>query len=338
MAEGLFDPDRLCPPGTAAGTLRCAVVRLLPRTPLHLDLAPDRETANRLARNETQADGSEHWYRYFIEADKVHCDDPSFALAMVNHEFCQVVRGGGSFPATVLLDGGGSGVAVDAHGHVLTNYHLVTGEVEQLRREGGVRGVEQRCRHLRAQMARPDGAGGWLWMEADAVHLVSNPPQAEAYRESPDPRYRWRLHADVALLRIEPAPTAWLPLSLRTPAVGDPVWMAGYPLRTARAAAERTRHGYRDADGTLRVSRGAVTAIGTGEVEGEDFIVTDVDGSAGNSGSPLLDGQGQVIGLFSRALGDGSRNGMAYGGLRRVHVPAAMAAAALGLSVPKAGN
>jgi len=337
MAEGLFDPEALCAPSVAAETVRRAVVRLLPRTPLHLDLAPDRETANRLARNETQADGSEHWYRYFTDADRARCDDPTFALGMVNHEFCQVVRGGGGFPATVMLDGGGTGCAIDARGHVLTNHHLVTGEIEHLKREGGALGVAQRCSHLRALMARPDGAGGWRWQEADAVYLVSNPPQAEAYRASPDPRYRYRLHADVALLRIEPAPEAWLPLSPRAPALGEPVWMAGYPLRTARTAAARAAHGYRDADGSLRVSHGAVTAIGTGEADGDRFIVTDLDGSAGNSGSPLLDTHGRVIGLFSRALGDGSRNGIAYAALRRVHVPVAMAVAALELAVTPAG-
>jgi S1-C subfamily serine protease len=318
----------------SADTLRCAVVRLLPRTPLHLNLAPDRETAGKLARNETQDDGSEHWYRCFTEADKARCDDPAFALAMVNHEFCQVVRSGGRFPATVMLDGGGTGFALDERGHVLANYHLATGETEHLKREAGVRGTEQRCRNLRARVARPDGMGGWRWEEAAAVYLVSNPPQAEAFRESSDPRYRCRLHADVALLRIEPAPTAWLPVSARVPGVGESVWMAGFPLRTVRSAADRATHGYRDADGTLRISGGAVLAVGTGEADGERFIVTDVDGSAGSSGSPPFDAHGRVIGLFSRALGDGSRNGIAYGGLHRVHVPIAMAVESLGLSVP----
>ena len=163
MAEGLFDPGELTLPGIAADTLRAAVVRVLPRTPLHLDLAPDRETAGRLARNELQADGCEHWFRYFTEADIARCDDPQFALAMVNHEFCQVVR------------------------------------------------------------------------------------------------------------------------------------------------------------------------------SGERFIVTDVDGSAGSSGSPLIDARGRVIGLFSRALGDGSRNGTAYTGLQRVHVPTAMVVESLGLDVSASG-
>jgi S1-C subfamily serine protease len=334
MAEGLFDPDQLTPPAVSAETLRTAVVRLLPRTPLHLDLAPDLDTARRLARNELQDDGCEHWFRYFTRDDIARCDDPQFALGMVNHEFCQVVRSGGRFPAQVLLDGGGTGFAIDARGHVLTNYHLAVGEIEHFKREGGVHDREQRCRNLRAEVAQPDGARGWRWVEADAVFLVSNPSQADALSESPDPRYRFRLHADLALLRIEPAPVARLALSTRVPAVSAPVWMAGFPLRTARGEVDRARHGYRDADGSLRVSHGAVVSIGTDEPGGERFIVTDVDGSAGNSGSPLFDDRGRVIGLFSRALGDGSRNGIAYGGVRRVHVPTAMAVESLRLQPP----
>jgi S1-C subfamily serine protease len=336
MAEGLFDPAELCPPGVGADTLRAAVVRILPRTPLHLDIAADRETAHKLARNELQDDGSEHWFRYFTDEDRARCDDPLFALGMVNHEFCQVVKRGDTFPASVMLDGGGTGVAVSAQGHVLTNFHLATGEIERLGRNGGVLDRQEVCRHLRVQWAQVDGAGGWHWVDAEAVHVVSNPPHAEAFRETGDARYRYRLHADVTLLRIEPAPSAWLPLSAQTPLIGAPVWMAGYPLRTARAAAARAAHGYRDADGSLRVSRGTVGAIGTDEADGERFIVTDLDGSAGNSGSPLFDAQGRVIGLFSRALGEGARNGIEYGHLRRIHVPTAMAVEALGKEVLRA--
>jgi len=140
MAEGLFDPEQLSPPGTPADRLRRAMVRVLPRTPLHLDLAPDRETAQRLARNELQDDSCEHWYRYYTQDDIARCADPLFALGMVNHEFCQRVRSGGGFPASVLLDGGGSGVAIDARGHVLTNYHLAVGEIEHFKREAGALG------------------------------------------------------------------------------------------------------------------------------------------------------------------------------------------------------
>ena len=333
MAEGLFDPADLCPPGVSADTLRAAVVRILPRTPLHLDIAADRETAQKLARNELQDDGSEHWFRYFTDEDRARCGDPLFALGMVNHEFCQVIERGAGFPASVMLEGGGTGVAISAQGHVLTNFHLATGEIERLGRNGGALDREEPCRHLRVQWARADGAGGWRWVDADAVQVVSNPPHADAFRETSDARYRYRLHADVALLRIEPAPTAWLPLSAAVPPVGAPVWMAGYPLRTARAATARAAHGYRDADGSLRVSQGTVGAIGTDEADGERFIVTDLDGSAGNSGSPLFDAQGRVIGLFSRALGEGARNGIEYGHLRRIHVSTAMAVQALGAAV-----
>jgi S1-C subfamily serine protease len=242
-----------------------------------------------------------------------------------------VVQQGGRFPASMVLDGGGSGVAVSAGGHVLTNHHLVVGEVEQAGRKSGSIDSEQPCRHLRVQVARPDEKrGGWQWVDAERALLVSNPAESDAYRASPDPRYRYRLHADLALLRIEPAPAHWLPLSRRVPTIGESVWMAGCPLRTARRSAR-----YRDADASLRVSMGKVLALGTDEPDGEGFIVTDVDGAAGSSGSPLFDAHGRIIGLFSRVLdGASSRNAVEYDAVRRVHVPASMIEPLLGSGLP----
>lgn len=45
----------------------------------------------------------------------------------------------------------------------------------------------------------------------------------------------------------------------------------------------------------------------------------------GNSGSPVLDSFGKVVGMFSRATGDGPRNAFEYGHLVRVHVRSGLA-------------
>jgi len=310
-------------PGVPVPALVAAIVRILPRTLLRLDLAADAESARRLGRNEDLPDGGEIWHRYFTEADKARAGDPEFATAMVRHEFSACVRAGASFPATVPLQGGGTGFAIDAHGHVLSNFHLVTAEVSHYRREAGVLDAEVPCRSVRAQVAEPDGDGGWRWRDAESLWLVSNPSTARALEA--DETGLLHPREDTALLRMVPAPTSFLRLSTRLASRGEPVWMAGFPLRSARTAAARQAVGYDDADGSLRVAHGTVTG---GD---ERCFEADLDGAMGNSGSPVFDGSGRVVGMFSRATGNGPRNAVEYGHVSRVLVRSRLAIEGLGL-------
>jgi len=325
MSEGLFTPSQIQIPGLEASTLIGAMVRILPRTRLILDIVDTPEQASELARNESAIDGAEVWYRYFTDEDRYRADDPEFRMGMVRWEFSNLVKAGAPFPAETWLDGGGSGFCIDQSGLVLTNYHLVTGEVAYHARESGVVDQEVPCRALRAQIARPTPDGAWSWHEADSVYLVSNPSVAQAIShpgEAPA-----ELRQDVALLRIDPPPMGKLRISTRQLSVGDRIWMAGFPLRTARPPTARARIGYGDADGTLRISTGEVT-----QAECTDYFTSDIDGSMGNSGSPAIDEAGTVVGMFSRAVGNGPRNAFEYGHTQRVFVSSALAKAALGIA------
>lgn len=331
MAEGLHRPARCPVPGLPSDRLAAALVRVMPRTTLLLDWARDADEARVKARNESQPDGSERWYRYFTREDAQRIADPHFAMGMVRFEFSRHLSDGGSLPAEVPLIGGGTGFAISARGHILTNYHLVTSEIANHRREAGAIQVEVPCRTLRVQVARRTGAGDWAWRDADAVWLVSNPPQSRAIHAHGD--NTGELREDTALLRVAPAPDAHLALADRMPAVGEPVWMAGFPLRSARSEAAKARFGYDDANGDLRVSHGTVCAL-----DGEDYFETDCDGSMGNSGSPVIAADGSVLGFFSRATGDGPRNAFEYGHVRRVQVAARLAARGLQLRPIEAGT
>lgn len=332
MAEGFFDPADMAVPQVRADRLCAAMVRIRPKTMLVLDIAESQEQADALARNEIHADGSEHWYRFFTPQDLGRVNDAEFAMGMVRHEFARLVRAGSSFPATVPLDGGGSGFAISTDGHVLSNYHLVTGEVGYYGREAGALDEEVLCRGLCADVAVRNERGGWDWVAAREVWLVSNPPKARALWD--DGQGRLHLREDTALLRVVPPPSAHLPLSPRMPVLGEPVWMAGFPLRSARRVEALAAGRYADADGSLRVSTGVVTAL-----EAPDFFTSDLDGSMGNSGSPVFDAQGQVIGMFTRAAGNGPRNAFEYGHVQRVHVTTALTASGLGLAtIDEAGG
>lgn len=325
MPEGLFTPSQIQIPGIESAQLIGAMVRILPRTRLILNIADTPEQASALARNESATDGAELWYRYFTDEDRNRADDPEFRMGMIRWEFSNLVKAGARFPAETWLDGGGSGFCIDQSGSVLTNYHLVTGEVAHHARESGALNQEVPCRALRAQVARPTVDGGWRWQEADAVYLVSNPSVNQAiWRQDDAPA---QLRQDVALLRVDPPPLRTLPISTRQVKVGERVWMAGFPLRTARSTASQARIGYSDADGTLRVSTGQIT-----HVESTGYFTADVDGSMGNSGSPAMDEAGAVVGMFSRAVGNGPRNAFEYGHTQRVFVSAALARSSLGIA------
>jgi S1-C subfamily serine protease len=325
MSEGLFTPQQTQVPGIPAEDLYASLVRILPRTILRLDVVTDSAAAPEQDRNESAPDGSELWYRTFTPEDVARCSDPEFAMGMVRHEFSELVKAGASFPQSVPLQGGGTGFAISADGHVLTNYHLVTSEVANHKRELGAINREVRCRSLRVQIAHEQSDGTWHWQDAAAVWLVSNPPTSRALWEDENGLSHPR--EDTALLRVDPVPSRFLRLSSRAVSPGEPVWMAGFPLRSARSAESRREHGYSDADGSLRVSRGQIT-----DAEHEHYFASDLDGSMGNSGSPVLDSLGQVVGMFSRATGNGSRNAFEYGHISRVHVRSKLAIDGLGLS------
>lgn len=163
----------------------------------------------------------------------------------------------------------------------MTNYHLVTAEIANYRREAGVVAHQVPCRSLRAQVAKRNGDGAWEWRDAESLWLVSHPPQARAVWQ--DESGSSHLKEDTALLRVEPCPSMHLELSAAPAVAGDRVWMAGFPLRSARSIEALRAIGYRDADGGLRVSAGEVLA---GETTA--YFTTDLDGSMGNSGSPVM--------------------------------------------------
>ena len=106
--------------------------------------------------------------------------------------------------------------------------------------------------------------------------------------------------------------------------------MAGFRLRSARGMVALKSIGYTDADGSLRAPSGRVFAS-----DPEGYFVSDIDGSMGNSGSPVFDATGGVVGMFSRAVGDGSRNAFEYGHMGRVQVATRVAIEGLALTWPE---
>lgn len=89
---------------------------------------------------------------------------------------------------------------------------------------------------------------------------------------------------DVALIRLEepPANISLLPLRVNEPAVGDDVYAIGAP-RLKRMQDT--------------VTKGIISAHRYDRKEGQPYLQADVDIYGGNSGGPLLDENGNIIGM-----------------------------------------
>jgi S1-C subfamily serine protease len=120
---------------------------------------------------------------------------------------------------------------------------------------------------------------------------------------------RLNVTADIALVKLPGSSYKPLVLALNSPAsIGTDVYAVGNP-----AAKELT----------ASVSKGVVS--GNREIEGRKFIQTDAAANPGSSGGPLLDKNGQVIGIISWKVAGPKFQGLAFAvpiqeGLDRMHV------------------
>lgn len=108
--------------------------------------------------------------------------------------------------------------------------------------------------------------------------------------------YRWDAELDIALLRVETeiAPLESAYLQDEVPVVGDPVLAFGSPEGLQETA-----------------TVGIISAIRS------TWLQTDAQINHGNSGGPLLDRHGRVLGITSLGVGSGSGLGFAID-IRRV--------------------
>lgn len=112
---------------------------------------------------------------------------------------------------------------------------------------------------------------------------------------------------DLAVLAVDKSPTPWEPLSVEPcelPAVGSDVYVIGHPVGLG-----------------WTVTRGVVSATrNAGEVGPIPLIQTDAAISPGNSGGPLLDRDGRLLGVVSSKLAGAGIEGMGFA------IPASVAA------------
>ncbi len=139
-------------------------------------------------------------------------------------------------------------------------------------------------------LLRAGGHGSGFLISADGLiltnaHVVQG--QAQIRVELPDGRVltgqvlRRDAQRDVALVQVPLADAPALPLDLALPQVSEEVYASGAPLDTAF---------------TGTITKGIVSALRR-EPDGLLYIQADIDVQPGNSGGPLLDSSGNVIGI-----------------------------------------
>jgi hypothetical protein len=184
----------------------------------------------------------------------------------------------------------GSGFVISPSGYVVTNYHVVAGsDVTLPSARLDVRDVHMRFEVTRIEVVLPGGDGsGERVLEAN---LVATDPGL-----------------DLALLAVDAADLPALPLGDSDALeIGQPVTAWGFPFGTA-VEVGRDRN---DVVPKVAASPGSVAAFRADEEGAARYVQTDATMNPGNSGGPLVDDEGAVVGVVRMKLARGDHVGFA---------------------------
>jgi len=179
---------------------------------------------------------------------------------------------GGQFKAS------GTGFFISPDGHVLTNWHVVAGQIKMF--------VYGQQREIPTHVQSID-------VVIDSGKLDERVLPATVVA-------RDRQH-DLALLQVRFRPKDFLDVNAAgEPKVAERVWVIGFPFGdllsdTGSNAAQRRNP-------ELTVSSGIVTSLRHDEKGELHAIQTDAAVNPGNSGGPMLDGQGRLVGVVNARI------------------------------------
>jgi S1-C subfamily serine protease len=185
--------------------------------------------------------------------------------------------------------GTGSGFIFTPYGHVLTNHHVVSGESRTERR--GDREVRTRLVVERIEVLLPAADPDGPPLSLPATVEVSDPD------------------LDLAVLSVTDASIPYLALGDSDAAEpGEDVMVYGFPF------GRQVEVGRDDLSGVLpavSVSRGTVAAVRADASGAPVFLQTSANVNPGNSGGPMVDAEGFVLGVVRLKLKGGDGIGFA---------------------------
>lgn len=321
MGEGLYRPSEISLPEKVREALT-GVVKIKPKIRFRVTLfASAEETAAARAHppeKEFLPEGGTIWPVVLdwqtLQALRHH---PTASLQPGFYELCAALEGleAKSFPCTLLtkpLAGSATGFAIghcDGELLIATCYHVARDVIERFKRTDGVYApTPVRALDLIIEVSEDGSHRSDSYREVQPIFLVMNASQAD-WQQGKD----WavfKVPGDIPIRVLERAPGA--------PEVGETLWAAGFPCRTRRPPERLKALNYQDANDELRISFGEVVEVkGTPPAE----ILVDLDGVSGNSGSPVFNNQGKVVGILRDTTyreGEIDLRVRQYGGLAQV--------------------
>jgi len=178
--------------------------------------------------------------------------------------------------------GTGTGFLVSPFGHVITNHHVISGEDLTVQVNGQPVHLNLVVKRIDVLVPGPPGSGD------EAVRRFTAALDAD------------NAAVDLALLSITGAELPYLALGDSDALEpGQPVEVLGFPLGRQ---VEVGRNLAPDALPEASLSRGTVTALRAGEQGERRYVQTDAILNPGNSGGPLLDEDGYVVGVVRMKL------------------------------------
>ncbi len=185
--------------------------------------------------------------------------------------------------------GTGSGFVFTPYGQVLTNYHVVSGDTYHVKQ--GLHDMTLRLTVERIEVVLPSA-------DTDGA-----PSRFDASVEASDPE------VDLAVLSVNGADLPYLALGDSDAAdPGEAVSVYGFPFGRD---VEVGKTELPDIVPTVSVSRGAVSAVRADDAGNTAFLQTTATVNPGNSGGPMVDAEGFVLGVIRLKLRGGDGIGFA---------------------------
>jgi S1-C subfamily serine protease len=183
----------------------------------------------------------------------------------------------------------GSGFFVHPDGYILTNWHVIANQIE-MRVFGEDREISTNILAIEAVLH-----SGTPNERVVSAHVVA----------------RDRDH-DLALVKIDLTAPAWLSVTNPPPVkITDKVWVVGYPFGGLLALENNQATSNEDANPEVTVNSGLITSLRHDQTGKTASLQIDAAVNPGNSGGPLLDDNGRVIGVIRSMIYGGQGLGFA---------------------------
>jgi Trypsin-like peptidase domain len=306
--EGLWHPQQIGLPGEVSHAI-LGVVRIHDRdTRFRLTLYETADAAS-AARKAPQAgdkefktDGEIVWPLFLSRPGlKDTCSITSAALSPGLFELCQALKTATctAYPCRVMTEpvaSYASGVVVgrlaDGMDVILTAYHVARESIERHQRTNGQYTLDPlQIRELEVEYSSDPLQTVGTYHSISDVYLLANASERD-----------WHDGKDWALLGVpssEAAGLAPVPIASKRPEEGDSIWILGFPFRTQRITAPTL--GYDNAKSDFRVGYGL--AVGSEDLgTNPPYVITNADIVSGDSGGPLINSHGEVVGIVHNSL------------------------------------